>query len=572
MGGTPLPLAPGSSRLGFGAMGLSRAGIDEADAVDLLHRALDSGIRFIDSADVYAPSASEIGHNERLIAKALASWGGDRARVIVATKGGLRRGVKGWFPDGRARHLRRACEASLTALGVEAIDLYQLHAIDSKSKTTTFRTLEALLREGKVRRLGLCNVSLEELEEARRHFPVTTVQVSLSPIDLAPLKNGVASFCQRHGIDLIAHSPLGGYRNRRRIECEPVLANMARRRGASCAEIALAWLLSMEGVIPIPGATKLASLESSLRARELVLTGEERDDLFRAYSVSPEAASPATATDGEVVLFVGYPGAGKTTAARAWEERGYSRLNRDERGGTLRDLIKELDDRLGRGERKLVLDNTYPRRASRYDVIQAARRHGVAVRCLWLRTSLQQAQLNAATRIVQRYGRLLEPEELRKLSRADPNAFAPSAQFRYRRELEPPRPEEGFVEIEELDFERDPPPARSGRAVFFEPREEGIRPKLDRYEGAGFRLLGVSFQPGRRDRTYVDSGVEVHLCNHPPPISCWCRKPLPGLGVVLIEKYGLAPEKCLVVVSSPADKGFAERLGIPALAASELEP
>lgn len=552
-------------------MGLSRAGIDEADAVNLLHRALDSGIRFIDSADVYAPSADEIGHNERLIAKALASWGGDRAEVIVATKGGLRRDAQGWFPDGRARHLRGACEASLRALGADALDLYQLHAIDVKSRTTTYRTLESLLREGKVLRLGLCNVSLEELEEALRHFPVTAVQVSLSPIDLTPLKNGVASFCQRHGISLIAHSPLGGHRNRHRIERDPVLASMARRRGASCAEIALAWLLSIKGVIPIPGATKLASLESSLRSGDLVLTAEESDELSQAYSVSRKTALPMSTTDGEVVLFVGYPGAGKTTVARAWEERGYSRLNRDERGGTLRDLLEALDDRLGRGERKLVLDNTYPRRASRYDVIEAARRHGVAVRCVWLRTSLQQAQLNAATRIVQRYGRLLEPEELRKLSRADPNAFTPSAQFRYRRELEPPRPEEGFVEIEELDFERDPPPARSGRAVFFEPREKGIRPKLHRYASAGFRLLGVSFQPGRRDRTYFDSGVEVHVCNHVPPISCWCRKPLPGLGVVLIEKYGLAPEKCLVVVSSSADKGFAERLGIPTLAASELE-
>jgi histidinol phosphatase-like enzyme len=190
------------------------------------------------------------------------------------------------------------------------------------------------------------------------------------------------------------------------------------------------------------------------------------------------------------------------------------------------------------------------------------------------------------------------------VSRKDPNSFAPEAQFRYRDRLEPPRLEEGFSRIETLDFERRKPPERTGRGLIFEydgvvraprPVDPGaveILPKrtetLRRHAAAGFRLLGVSYQPGipeevaracfLRTNELLGLDIEVEFCPHGggPPV-CWCRKPLPGLGVVLIERHGLDPERSLLIEASAADRGFASRLGIPAVPAesffqSSLDP
>ena len=195
--------------LGLGLMRLSSGEVSEGAALRVLHEALDRGVALFDTADVYAPSAGEIGHNERLLAKALA---GRSSNVVVATKGGLRRQGKSWIPDERAKHLKAACEASLRALGVECIDLYQLHVPDPKVPlATSLRALNALQNEGKFRDIGLCNVNLEQLEAARAMATIAAVQVELSPLELTPLKNGVVDHCVRHGIALIAHSPFGGY-------------------------------------------------------------------------------------------------------------------------------------------------------------------------------------------------------------------------------------------------------------------------------------------------------------------------------------------------------------------------
>jgi aryl-alcohol dehydrogenase-like predicted oxidoreductase len=122
---------------------------DDTRGIEVLHAALDLGVTFLDTADAYCLDDSELGHNERLIAQALATWSGDRSRVVIATKGGLTRPHAQWVPDGRARHLRSACEASLRALGVQRIDLYQLHAPDPRVPlSTTLRALAALKDEG----------------------------------------------------------------------------------------------------------------------------------------------------------------------------------------------------------------------------------------------------------------------------------------------------------------------------------------------------------------------------------------------------------------------------------------
>ena len=422
-------IGSGALRLGLGTMRL-----EGADAISLLHRALDSGIRLFDTADVYGPDPADPGANERLLGEALRTWGGDRGDVVVATKGGLVRRGKEWIADGRAKHLKDACEASLRNLGVEAIDLYQLHAPDPKVPlATSLRALATLQREGKVRRVGLSNVGLEELETACEILEVASVQVALSPLDLTPLKNGVAEFCADKAIALLAHSPLGGHRSRGKLERQTALRGVAERRSASVQEVALAWLLALHSnVIPIPGASRRASLESILAAPTVRLTEEDLEELERAFPaakllrVPRKALAPDSATtDGEIVIFVGYPGAGKSTLAARFLERGYERLNRDLEGGGLSKLREELDRRLTRGVRKLVLDNTYPERASRFDVLETAWRHGVPVACVWLQTTLEEAQVNAVERMVRRYGRLLSPEEMATVSRKDPSSFPP---------------------------------------------------------------------------------------------------------------------------------------------------
>ena len=562
------------SELGFGVMRLSE--LDETPALRLIHEALDRGVRFFDTADVYAPSADEMGHNERLLAKAI---GRRREGVVVATKGGLRREGKHWIPDGRAKHLKAACEASLEALGADHIDLYQLHALDTKvSLATSLRALASLQKQGKVRHVGLCNVRLEDIEAAQKIVEIASVQVELSPLAQTPLKNGVVQYCVDQRIRLIAHSPLGGHRRAKRISKLAVLQAIAKRHGVSAHEIALAWLRCVDSiVVPIPGATRVDSLVSSLHALDVTLTDDdlaELDEALPAGTVvrAPPAPVPIDA-DGEVALFVGYPGAGKSMLAESWVSRGYTRLNRDAEGGTLADLLPELDRRLASGERRLVLDNTYPRRESRFDVIETARRHGVPVRCLWLETTLEQAQVNAVRRMVARHGRLLEPVEMK--ASKDPSDFTPEAQFRYRRELEPPRPEEGFSEIEKVPFvPREE--QRTGKAIFL--NELGSTEVLKRYVGDDYRIIQLTYQPcqadARESSTRVDvEGVEIEVlaCTHQPgPTVCWCRKPLPGLGVLSIEKYGLDPGECIVVGDTPADRGFAERLGFELVSPKEF--
>ena len=181
---------------------------DDAAAVALLHAAFDAGVDFLDSADAYCLDASEAGHNERLIARALASWNGDRSRIVAATKGGLARPEGRWVADGRARHLVAACEASRRALGVERIALYQLHAPDPRTPlATSVRALAALKRDGLVERIGLCNVDLKQLEAALRLAEIDAVQVELSVLHDDSLWNGVAQRCLG-GTDPAA-SPIG---------------------------------------------------------------------------------------------------------------------------------------------------------------------------------------------------------------------------------------------------------------------------------------------------------------------------------------------------------------------------
>ncbi len=579
---------------------------DDAAAIAVLHAAFDAGVDFLDSADAYGRDAADAGHNERLIARALASWVGDPSRVVVATKGGLVRPGGRWVADGRARHLREACAASRRALGAPRIALYQLHAPDPRVElATSVRALEALRRDGLVERIGLCNVGLRQLEQALGITPIDAVQVELSVFHDESLWSGLVARCAAEGIPLLAYRPLGGPARRARLAREPVLLELARRRGATPHEIALAWLRDLSPVVlPIPGATRLESLRSSVRAAAIVLDEHDRarlDERFpaaRALRGGRPRAPAIGSAHGEVLLLMGLPAAGKSTLARRYVEDGYERLNRDERGGTLASLLPELERRLAAGRPRVVLDNTFATRKARAPVVEAAWRRGVPVRCLWLDTRAEDAQVNAVTRMLARYGRLLGPEEMKAAARNDPGVFPPGVLFRYERTLEPPHAAEGFSAIERVPFNREwdasfvnrgvvvwldgvvwrsRAAARSPRGAEDLDLVPGSADALRRFAAVGFRLFGLTWQPdlatGQLAQEALASAVAelgdrvgeplpVSVCAHPGgPPACWCRKPLPGLGVELVIAHQLDPSRSLLVGTGTLDHTFAERIG-----------
>jgi aryl-alcohol dehydrogenase-like predicted oxidoreductase len=244
---------------------------EEAQAIRCIHASLDAGVTLIDTADVYCLDDRDLGHNERLIAKALA---GRREKVTVATKGGLARPRGAWTRHARPEHLHTACEASLTALGVSVIDVYQLHAPDPKVPFAESVGALARLREaGKIRWVGLSNVSVDELAAARRIVPIASVQNRWNPSDRGPERDGVLAACNAEGIAFLPYSPFGGAGGAPRLGSNAALAAIASRRGVSAHQVVLAWMLAKSpAVIPIPGARREASARDSAAAADVELT------------------------------------------------------------------------------------------------------------------------------------------------------------------------------------------------------------------------------------------------------------------------------------------------------------
>jgi aryl-alcohol dehydrogenase-like predicted oxidoreductase len=259
------------SAVGLGGMYLSIQGRpDEAQAIATIHAALDAGVTLIDTADVYCLDETDIGHNERVIAKALR---GRRERAIVATKGGLRRPGGAWARDARPGHLRRACGASLAALGVDAIDVYQLHAPDDKVPfADSVGALARLREEGKIRQVGLSNVTVAQIDQAVAIVPIASVQNRWNPSWRGPEQDGVLAACERHGIAFIAYSPFGGARGARDLGQTGTLAVQAHERGMSPHRLVLAWMLARSPVaIPIAGARRPESIRDSAAAADVAL-------------------------------------------------------------------------------------------------------------------------------------------------------------------------------------------------------------------------------------------------------------------------------------------------------------
>ena len=262
--------------IGLGAMPMSLSGRPpEERSLRTIEAALDAGVNLIDTADAYAADERDVGHNERLIAKALR---GRRDGVIVATKGGHTRVGEAWELDGRPEHLRAACEASLRALETDRIDLYQYHRPDPDVPyAESIGAFKELQDEGKIRWIGISNASVEQIEEACAIAEIVSVQNELSLEFRSPLEKGEVAFCEQRGIAFLPWSPLGGI---------PRASEAAGRHGpvSAAAEahrvspqrVALAWLLSLSPVmIPIPGASRPESIRDSVRAVDLELSPDE---------------------------------------------------------------------------------------------------------------------------------------------------------------------------------------------------------------------------------------------------------------------------------------------------------
>jgi diketogulonate reductase-like aldo/keto reductase len=489
----------------------------------------------------------------------------------------MRRVGSTWLPDGRARTIRADCEASLAALNSLPIDLYLLHAPDPRTQwRTSIRALARLVDDGLVRRVGVANVNRRQLDEALALAPIAAVQVALGPFDDRALRGGLVERCDEAGVAVIAHSPLGGPRRAARLAARPGLVEVAAGLGATPAEGALAWILALSPiVVAIPGARRAETARSVAKAATLTLGARERAALDAAFA-APRARRPTVARrpGAEVVVVMGIPGAGKSRLAQEHVERGYVRLNRDERGGTLRGVAAALDEELSRGTRRLVLDNTYLTRASRHDVLGIAARHGATARCVWLDTPLAQAQVNLVERLLDRLGVLPEPEELKRLARREPGLLAPTSQMRALRELEPPTDDEGFAAVDVVPFDRSPAPERTAAAVFVGAaalHATGWREAVERADPGAPHLVfdwlpaGTAGDLADAAAALADdaaSPVATAACTHPGgPPTCWCRPPLPGLPLAFARAHAADPSRSFLIGVSSAHRTLAATLG-----------
>jgi aryl-alcohol dehydrogenase-like predicted oxidoreductase len=263
------------NRLGFGAMRITGPGVwenpaDPAGARKTLQRLPELGVDFIDTADSYGPEVSE-----NLIREVLHPYKG----TVIATKSGLtRQGPGEWYPVGRGAYLQQCVQMSLRRLGVDRIDLWQLHRIDpDTSREEQFETIARMRADGYIRHVGLSEVSVADIEEAQRYFPVATVQNQYNLVDRK--SEAVLDYCEQHNIGFIPWFPLAAGDL---AKPGSALSTIAQRLGATPSQVALAWTLKRSPVmLPIPGTSRADHLEENVAAANLVLSDADFAELDR---------------------------------------------------------------------------------------------------------------------------------------------------------------------------------------------------------------------------------------------------------------------------------------------------
>ncbi len=271
------------SAIGLGGMQLSLSGRPaESQAIAVIHRALDLGVTLIDSADSYSEDESDKHHNEQLIAKALEQYTGDIRAVTVATKGGLMRPQGTWTRNGNPHHLRKTIRESFEALGgKKPIDLWQYHAPDpSYTIEESLAPAKEAVEAGIIRFVGVSNFSVEQIKRARDIVEIASVQNQYNPWHRQPESDGVLEYCEAEKLTFFPWSPLGGSRRAKSLQDMPAIAELAAEKNVSVYCIVLAWLMAKSPcVVPIPAATKLSSIEDSVRAMDVTLTEEELEKI-----------------------------------------------------------------------------------------------------------------------------------------------------------------------------------------------------------------------------------------------------------------------------------------------------
>jgi aryl-alcohol dehydrogenase-like predicted oxidoreductase len=306
--------------LGLGCMGMSDfyGARDDAESTATIHLALDRGLRFLDTADMYGPHTNEV-----LVGNAVRSWsGGRRDDVVIATKFGFVRTGSGAMDrriDGSPRYVKEACEASLKRLGVETIDLYYQHRVDPNTPIEeTVGAMAELVREGKVRYLGLSEAGPETLRRAHKVHPISALQMEYS-LWTRDAEDGVLDVCRELGIGFVAYSPLGrgflsgefkswedipdgdyrkhhprftGENFKKNLELVEKIKTLAEKKACSASQLAIAWVLAQgEDVVPIPGTKRRKYLEQNLGALEIRLTPEE---LREIEAIAPKGVAAGT--------------------------------------------------------------------------------------------------------------------------------------------------------------------------------------------------------------------------------------------------------------------------------------